>query len=72
MSARNAGTVLNVNGSAIVIWKVSGRHVICGHTSTPVARSRAFISAMSAANGEPLIVSSAVQVNGRPMRRCNA
>ena len=37
----------------------------------PGRRARgAFISAMSAANGEPLIVSSAVQVNGRPMRRC--
>ena len=36
ISPLNDGTVLNVNGSAIVIWNVSGRHVTCGHTSAPV------------------------------------
>ena len=64
----NDGTVLNVNGSASVIRKVSGRHVTCGHTSAPAARSFADSSAMLDANGEPCTVSSAVQVNGRPTR----
>ena len=40
MRAANSGFTLKVNGSTIVITKVSGRGETCGHTWTPSAHAR--------------------------------
>ena len=67
ISSRNAGRMLNVNGSRRFIWKTSGRHETCGHTSMPSARAAVFASMIFSCHGKPLTVSSAVQVSGRPI-----
>jgi hypothetical protein len=46
MSAANVGRMFSVKGSERFIWKTSGRHETCGHTSTPSAQA-ASCSAMT-------------------------
>ena len=63
----NAVRMLSVNGSARFIWNTSGRHDTCGQTSMPRARAASCSSITLMWYGKPLIVSSAVHVNGRPI-----
>ena len=51
MSSWNAGRMLNVNGSRRFIWKVSGRHDTCGHTSDPSARAAVLAAMMRSCHG---------------------
>ena len=64
MSAANVGRMLSVNGSARFIWNTSGRHDTCGHTSTPSAQAASCSAITFSWYGKPLMVSSAVHVNG--------
>ncbi len=70
MRAAKTRRLFKVKGSSIVIWKTSGRHDTCGHTSTPRARAASCSAMTRSWYGRPFTVSSAVQVMGRPTSSC--
>ncbi len=69
MSWEKLERVFKVKGSARFIWKTSGRHETWGHTSTPSSHAASFSATTFSWYGNPLTVSSAVHVMGRPTSR---